>query len=129
VANVPAFISNLGPNKKSKMLKVGLKFFWPWLLVWSGSQKSKKTKQKNIGKKKKNKFYLKTNQKNIEKTNKVYLVFLEQGADSRLSIGHMICPSFLPLVHNSQIWSSGALQQLSNYATPSNLPIRFGVRF
>jgi hypothetical protein len=38
----------------------------------------------------------------------------------------MICPSFLPFVHNSQIWSSRPLQQPSNYATRSNLPIRFG---
>ncbi len=53
-------------------------------------------------------------------------MFLEQGADYRLSIGHMICPSFLPFVHNSQIWISRALQQPSNYATRSNLPIRFG---
>ncbi len=28
-ANVPAFISNLGPNDKPKMLKVGPKFFQP----------------------------------------------------------------------------------------------------
>jgi len=27
--NVVAFISNLGPNNKQKMLKVGPKFFWP----------------------------------------------------------------------------------------------------
>jgi hypothetical protein len=30
---VLAFISNPGPNNKPKMLKVGLKFLWPWLLV------------------------------------------------------------------------------------------------
>jgi hypothetical protein len=29
VANVVAFISNLGPNKKPKMLKLGPKFFQP----------------------------------------------------------------------------------------------------
>jgi hypothetical protein len=29
VANVVAFISNLGPDKKPKMLKVGPKFFQP----------------------------------------------------------------------------------------------------
>jgi len=29
VANVVAFISNLGPDKKSKMLKLGSKFFQP----------------------------------------------------------------------------------------------------
>jgi hypothetical protein len=29
VANVVTFISNLGPNKKSKMLKVDLEFFQP----------------------------------------------------------------------------------------------------
>jgi len=27
--NVPAFINNLGPNNKPKMLKVGPKFFGP----------------------------------------------------------------------------------------------------
>jgi hypothetical protein len=32
-ANVPAFISTLGPNNKQKMLKVGVKFFRPLLLV------------------------------------------------------------------------------------------------
>ncbi len=31
--NVLAFISNLGPNHKSKMLKVGPKFFGPLFLV------------------------------------------------------------------------------------------------
>jgi hypothetical protein len=31
--NVPAFVSNLGPNNKPKMLKVGPKFVPPWLLV------------------------------------------------------------------------------------------------
>jgi hypothetical protein len=29
VANVVAFITNLGPDKKPKMLKVGLEFFQP----------------------------------------------------------------------------------------------------
>jgi hypothetical protein len=29
LANVVAFISNLGPHKKSKMLKLGPKFFQP----------------------------------------------------------------------------------------------------
>jgi hypothetical protein len=39
--NVLAFISNLGPNNKPKMLKVGPKFFWPltpsvkWALMWT----------------------------------------------------------------------------------------------
>ncbi len=33
VANVVAFISNLGPDKKPKMLNVGPKFFHPSLLV------------------------------------------------------------------------------------------------
>jgi hypothetical protein len=32
-ANVPAFISNLEPNNKPKLLKVGPKFFQPRLLV------------------------------------------------------------------------------------------------
>jgi hypothetical protein len=31
-ANVLAFINNLGPNNKPQMLKVGPKFFGPWLL-------------------------------------------------------------------------------------------------
>ncbi len=31
--NVIAFINNLGSNNKPKMLKVGPKFFQPWLLV------------------------------------------------------------------------------------------------
>ncbi len=34
--NVLAFISNLGPNNRPKMLKVGPKFFRPWLLVLNG---------------------------------------------------------------------------------------------
>jgi hypothetical protein len=67
------------------------------------TQKNKKKKQKNIEKKKTPKFISKQTKKTLKKNNKVYPVFLEQGADYRLSIGHMICPSFLPFVHNSQI--------------------------
>jgi len=33
VVNFLAFISNLGPIRNPKMLKVGPKFFWPCLLV------------------------------------------------------------------------------------------------
>jgi hypothetical protein len=32
--NVLAFMSNLVPNNKPKMLKVGPKFSWPGLRVW-----------------------------------------------------------------------------------------------
>jgi hypothetical protein len=33
--NVPALNNKLRPNNKPKMLKVGPKFFQPWLIVWS----------------------------------------------------------------------------------------------